>query len=744
MSDDSMQEFKDEPSDRELRISELLAQYLRDRDEGEAGEEEDFLAANPEFADDLRMLLDMGRVIEDMAGPLVEEDSVYDQQVNEISVSNLAAGELEDDAPSATGVDTGTVVSTTARDPNQSGSLPGKESAEPEGYQFGEYELLEVIGQGGMGIVYKARQRNLDRIVAVKMIRVGSLALDDEISRFYSEAQKAGRAVHSNLTSVYEIGELDGRHYYAMQFVDGTDLAELLRQDKLSNNRIAEILRDISEGIHSAHTHGVLHRDLKPANILVRNSDGSALVTDFGLARQVTNPENLTRPGVTVGTPSYMSPEQASAKTDALCAASDVYSIGAILYEMLSGRPPFHAESAASTVMEVLNLDPTPPSQVQSKVSPELEAVCLKCLEKNPADRYQSAEELAEEFSRFLSGAPVLAELPNKLLQGLRWFRNVPAIGRITGNTMIRPKRAHRVVNHCLWIVPLLIVLGIFGWGMIQNMLVPAEVTLASGQRHHFYHEVGESLHRAVALKDARDLIVRTTAGSQENVNLVVDGSVHLAIAQWETIPQSEEISIVAPLFLDKVHFVVKQGSNIRSLEDLEGRNVSLGLPNSGMRLTSERILRVCDVDASTIGEKDRSFEDLLTLPQMEAAIVTTSSSNPVLHGLLADSRFQLIKFSLEQIEKLLQTGYRRDRLISRDFPDLVGPAGIPTISTMAFLITHVDSSDALVESTLHALYDEIDSESVVSKLGLIKRPLAREFSVRFHPSAAHFYSLEK
>ena len=239
MSDDSMQEFKDEPSDRELRISELLAQYLRDRDEGEAGEEEEFLAANPEFADDLRMLLDMGRVIEDMAGPLIEEDSVYDQQVNEISVSNLAAGELEDDAPSATGVDTGTVVSTTARDPNQSGSLPGKEPAEPEGYQFGEYELLEVIGQGGMGIVYKARQRNLDRIVAVKMIRVGSLALDDEISRFYSEAQKAGRVVHSNLTSVYEIGEIDGRHYYAMQFVDGTDLAELLRQDKLSNNRIA-------------------------------------------------------------------------------------------------------------------------------------------------------------------------------------------------------------------------------------------------------------------------------------------------------------------------------------------------------------------------------------------------------------------------------------------------------------------------------------------------------------------------
>jgi len=735
-----MREFTDEPSDRELRISELLAQYLRDRDEGESDDEEKFLAANEEFADDLRMLLDMGRIIEDMAGPLVEKDSVYDEQVMELSSSNPATDDLDDDSPSATGIDTGTVVSMSARDPNQSGSLPGNEPAEPEGYQFGEYELLEVIGQGGMGIVYKARQRNLDRMVAVKMIRVGSLALDDEISRFYSEAQKAGRAVHPNLISVYEIGELDDRHYYAMQFVDGTDLAELLRHDRISNNRIAEILRDVSEGMHAAHTHGVLHRDLKPANVLVRFSDGSALVTDFGLARQVTNPENLTRPGDTVGTPSYMSPEQASAKTDALCAASDVYSIGAILYEMLCGRPPFHAESAASTVMEVLNLDPTPPSQLRSKVSPELEAVCLKCLAKNPADRYQTAEELAAEFSRFLSGAPVLAELPNKMLQGLRWFRNVPAIGRITGNTMIRPKSAHRVVNHCLWVIPLLVMLGIFGWGIVRNTLVPAEIMLASGQRHHFYHEVGESLHRAVALRDARDLIVRNTAGSQENVNLVVDGSAHLAIAQWETIPQTEEIAIVAPLFLDKVHFVVKQGSDIRSLEDLEGRNVSLGLPNSGMRLTSERILRVCGVDTSTIGEKDRSFEDLLTFPQMEAAIITTSSSNPVLHGLLADTRFQLITFSLEQIEKLLQTGYRRDRLISRDFPDSVGPTGIPTISTMAFLITRVNSSDALVESTLHALYDEIDNQSVASKLGLIKRSLAREFSVRFHPSAARFY----
>ncbi|MEW6156508.1 MAG: protein kinase [Verrucomicrobiota bacterium] len=311
-------------------------------------------------------------------------------------------------------------------------SLSGKIKASQEGpaigttvRYFGDYELIEKIAQGGMGIVYKARQAKLNRVVAVKMILSGQLASEADIQRFLTEAEAAANLQHPNIVAIHEIGEHEGQHYFSMDYVEGKNLAEFVQENPISSPRAAQILKMIAEAIHYAHQRGTLHRDLKPQNVLI-DADGQPRITDFGLAKRTERESGLTVSGAVLGSPGYMPPEQAVGRHEEVGPQSDVYSLGAILYYLLTGRPPFRGETPLATLQQVVEAEPIAPSKLNSNVPPDLETICLKCLEKQPEHRYHSARALAEELGRFLEGEPILARPASRLRRAWTWSRRNP------------------------------------------------------------------------------------------------------------------------------------------------------------------------------------------------------------------------------------------------------------------------------------------------------------------------------
>ena len=297
----------------------------------------------------------------------------------------------------------------------------GRDSDETIGDEFGDYQLISEIARGGMGVVYRARQKGLDRLVALKMILGGQFASQLDIDRFKIEAQAAAHLDHPGIVPIYEIGEHDGRHFFSMALVDGQSLADRIAMGPLDEIEAATILLKITEAMNYAHQRGVIHRDLKPANILIDSSE-QPRVTDFGLAKQPGKQNQLTVSGQTLGTPSYMSPEQASGKGD-ITDATDIYALGAILYAMLSGHPPFEGSTLVETLTQVIEREPKPLRAENAELNVDLETICLKCLEKDPAERYESAEQLMAELERFLKGEPIEAEVLTPLGKLRRWRR---------------------------------------------------------------------------------------------------------------------------------------------------------------------------------------------------------------------------------------------------------------------------------------------------------------------------------
>ena len=294
------------------------------------------------------------------------------------------------------------------------------------------YDVEGVLGSGGMGVVYKARHQKLNRVVALKMLRTGQFATDSELTRFTREFQAIAELQCTHIVKIHDVGDADGRPYFTMEYVEGGSLAEKLLGQPQPTRYAAEMVATLAEAIDSAHGRGIVHRDLKPANILL-SKEGCPKIADFGLARHIECDHPLTISGVQLGTPSYMAPEQATGSSDSVGPAVDVYALGAILYEMLTGRPPFRADNALEIQRQVIHDDAIPPARLNTSVPRDLETICTTCLNKEPQRRYASAGALAEDLRRFLRYEPIHARPIGRLSRILKWSRRNPAISGLAG-----------------------------------------------------------------------------------------------------------------------------------------------------------------------------------------------------------------------------------------------------------------------------------------------------------------------
>ena len=380
----------DDDADRDQQLEAVIAEYIRECETGTAPDRGEILKRHPELADELRQFFGQHDRMNHIAAPIRGFGDTLAQAVG-----------------------------------------PGQQLS-----YVGNYELLEEIARGGMGVVYKARQTTLGRVVAVKMIVSGRLASQQDVQRFQVEAQAAAGLQHPNIVSIHEVGQHEGWHYFSMDYVEGRDLSTILRLNLLSDKKAAEYVRQMAEAIHYAHQQGILHRDLKPSNILIDSHD-QVRITDFGLAMRVGGDQGLTQTGQIVGTPSYMPPEQAQCKRGLISPASDVYALGAILYECLTGRPPFRAESVIKTIEQVVHDEAASPRTLNASIPRDLETICLKCLEKEPHRRYGTAQLLADDLGFFLRDEPITARPVGTIERTWRGCRRNPAIASLTATVAL-------------------------------------------------------------------------------------------------------------------------------------------------------------------------------------------------------------------------------------------------------------------------------------------------------------------
>jgi eukaryotic-like serine/threonine-protein kinase len=396
----------------ELIYSEIVLREERD----EAPQLQDYVARFPDLAAQFQPLFEVHHALE--SGSVIED--MVDKTEMQGTVARPQASPADGDLP----------------------AIPG-------------YEVLRELGRGGMGVVYCAWQASLGRAVALKMILAGAYAGPQDRARFRTEAEAIARLQHPNIVHIYDVGEHEGKPYIAMEYVDGSSLARRLAGTPLPARAAAGLVELLARAIDHAHSRGIIHRDLNPANVLLQKDEGGRMkdepeladssfllppssflpkITDFGLAKNLTEERTLrTQTGAFIGTPSYTSPEQAAGEKD-IGPAADIYALGAILYETLTGRPPFKAETAMETLVQVREADPVAPSRLQPKLSRDLETICLKCLRKETAQRYPSAADLADDLRRYLRGEPIHARRTSLPGRAWRWCQRNPAIATLTGS----------------------------------------------------------------------------------------------------------------------------------------------------------------------------------------------------------------------------------------------------------------------------------------------------------------------
>ena len=383
-------------SNREQCLDDVLTAYFKAVDAGHAPEREELFELHPELAEELRDFFQGQDRLDQFAAPLRPVARAARQEVIDTCIQDNTPYTTEDfGIHKVVGI-------------------------------VGDYEILEEIAQGGMGVVYKARHRQLLRFVALKLLLAGPFARPIDLLRFRSETEIVASLDHPNIVPIYDVGEHDRQPYFSMKLIEGGSLAACAERFIIYPHAAAELLVSLARAVHHAHQRGILHRDVKPSNVLL-DLDGQPHLTDFGLARWVAEDKGLSHSGAIVGTPSYMAPEQMVGQRHLVTTASDVYGLGAILYYMLTGRPPFQGQTPLETMQHALEREPKKPRDCNPLVPRDLEIICLRCLAKDPQSRYASAQDLAGDLSRFLDGAPIQARTASRLERIQKWVRRKPA-----------------------------------------------------------------------------------------------------------------------------------------------------------------------------------------------------------------------------------------------------------------------------------------------------------------------------
>lgn len=358
------------------------------------------------------------------------------------------------------------------------------------------YEILDVLGRGGMGVVYKAKENKLGRIVALKMLLSGGHAGAEELARFRAEAEAVARFQHPHIVQIYQIGDEGGHPFFTMEFVQGGSLSKKLSDGKMTWPQAAELVEKIARAIHYAHQRGVVHRDLKPGNILM-DGDDTPKITDFGLAKLMDDDSGQTRDGQVLGTPNYMAPEQAEGRINDIGTATDVYAVGAILFDILTGKPPFKGETPFDTIIKVRYEEAIAPSKLNPSVPPDLETICLKCLAKDPPRRYESANALADDLRRYIDGEPILARPVGSWERAMKWAKRRPAVAALVGVSAVA-------------VVAFFVVVLLYNFELQKSNNSLAEQTKEAEKQRDYAQEQENKANKAASGEKAQRVIADT------------------------------------------------------------------------------------------------------------------------------------------------------------------------------------------------------------------------------------------
>jgi TRAP transporter TAXI family solute receptor len=678
----------EEGNPSEIRIDRALADFMHASDSGRIINREQFLNEHPEIEGELRDLLAAADMIELMAGPRLDE--LIDQSTDRIGIEDQTL-------PHISALGTGDQL-----------TLPVDMSQPSLPCRFGDYILLRILGRGGMGVVYAAQQKTLQRSVAIKMIRSGCLASDEEVQRFYAEARNAAKLAHPNIVTVYHIDECDGHHFFTMDQIDGTDLARKMTDGTLNPRQSARYVRDVARAIAYAHSRDVLHRDLKPANVLINEND-DVVVTDFGLAKVLDAESGLTATGAALGTPSYMPPEQAAGDSENIGKRSDVYSLGAVLFALLAGRPPFRADSPVQTIMQVINLPPPLVRDLAPKVHADLETIVSKCLQKQPLRRYDSADELADELDRYLRGEPIQAKPLSQFQKTVYWVAGIPIVSALVGASGNTTAASHHWAQRIL--IGLVCLLPFVWFGGPQAMRwwtdthLPRSVRIAAGSPEGTYFFVASRLAKAMTVEDVKDVAAVATNGSEDNVARLKNGTVQLAMVQADSL-RDPAITVVSPLYYETVHVLIRRDRGIQKPEDLRGKKLLAGRVDSGMRQSAIRLLGELSIKPSEVEFATQEWTEKPLADDIDAAIIVIQKGNGYLQGVLSLNMFEILPLTNAIDLSLDEPTFRVTQILQADYPNIVIGSPIPTLATPAFLACRNDASARLVEYTLQTLYE--------------------------------------
>lgn len=692
------------PSDEDLReeaLNHALAEYFRLLDEGAGLDLDEFLARNSELADELRQLINTASTVESLA--LDSRDTLEHETLKP--------------------------TSRPATDP-----IPDVVRL------FGEYELLDELGRGGMGIVFKARQKSVKRLVALKMIIGGKYPSESSVRRFYREAAAAGKLSHRNIVRVYLAGVHDGRHYLAMELVNGMSLREILKQldGRLPATIVANHMKSLADAVHYAHENGVLHRDLKPSNIMV-DEDEVAKITDFGLAKHVDEDSSFeSSSGAVIGTPSYMSPEQAASQSEEVGRGTDVYSLGAILYELLTGQPPFRDSTPVGTLLLVINQDVRPPSDLDPTCDRNLEAICLKCLEKDPEDRYQSCAELVDEFDRVLRGDPVLARKLTPIQRLRYWARGLPLVAYATGRHPGLATTKHRVVQWGVIVMLLLGVVGCLNLPMLQEWRYTywGRVQIGVAGDGGYYDTIGRMI--ADEYPRYRATLV-TTQGSIEILDDLPTYEIDVGIAQSNALTSmrfGRDWEVLAPLYDEAVLIIVRRDLGIQSLSDLQGRRIGFGSQAEGSRTTANQLLKYNEGLTTDVAARDLSWRDLRTTPSLDGAIATIGLDAPGLRRLMDSGEFAIVRL---EPKDLPSDHFSFREFSTHELPDWMPSSedGVILPTTVAMLVVRPTATSGFVRELLEKIYFATNEELTAKVFPMQD---ATNWIQRLHPAATKYF----